>query len=78
MCKKRSHPLRTRKFSESYGLYHVTAASHAEPEKNGATFKEAITALKKGKIDTYIDTIMYYNIKTHYVSVHTDIILLFV
>ncbi len=51
-------------FSESYGLYHVTAAPHAEPAKNGGAFKESYTALKKGKIDTLIDTIMHYNIKT--------------
>ncbi len=24
-------------FSESYGLYHMTAAPHAESEKNGGT-----------------------------------------
>ncbi len=56
----------------------MTAAPHVEPENAGAFKESYITALKKRKIDAYINTvdnIMYYN-KKHYVSVHTVIILL--
>ncbi len=45
-------------FSESYGLYHMTTAPHAEAEKIAVLSKKAITALKKGKIDTHIGTII--------------------
>ncbi len=49
----------------------MTTAPHGEPEKNGGTFKESYYCSKKGEIDTYIETIMYYNIKTYYGNVHS-------